>query len=264
VWPRPDPRSRSRSRSFWSSENCTFLGLSPPPFSRGAQNWWLVVIVWYLVYSLLSPIFELPSRKAMTGMSRFHEIQMAIFPHVRDATVTWSGMLEVLQVLCTLLWPWPDPRTRSRSLTFCLPKIALFYVPPPLFWRGAHNWWVITTVWDLVYSFSEPDFWISPQLSVTRVTSKFARCWYHQNPLSYISERELMFTFDICCRPSVCRLSVCLSVCMSVCRRNASAPYSGGYNFRQHFYGTWYLGHPLTSKENFMEIVPGELMRLGS
>ena len=29
------------------------------------------------------------------------------------------------------------------------------------------------------------------------------------------SERELTFTFAICCRPSVCRLSVCLSVCLS-------------------------------------------------
>jgi len=35
------------------------------------------------------------------------------------------------------------------------------------------------------------------------------------------SERELMFTFAICCRPSVCRLSVC----------NVRAPYSGGSNF---------------------------------
>jgi len=47
-------------------------------------------------------------------------------------------------------------------------------------------------------------------------------------------------------RPSVvCRLSsVCLSV---VC--NVRAPYSGGIR---------YLGHPLTSTENFTEIVPGE------
>ena len=35
---RSDPRSRSRLRSFCSSENCTFLRLSPPPFWRGAQN----------------------------------------------------------------------------------------------------------------------------------------------------------------------------------------------------------------------------------
>jgi len=46
-------------------------------------------------------------------------------------------------------------------------------------------------------------------------------------------------------RPSVvCRLSVC----------NARAPYSGGSNFRQYFYGIWYLGHPLTSTKNFMEM----------
>jgi len=56
-------------------------------------------------------------------------------------------------------------------------------------------------------------------------------------------------------RPSVCRLFV-------VC--NARAPYSGGSNFRQYFDGIWYLGHPLTSAENFTEIVPGEPLRRGS
>jgi len=71
----------------------------------------------------------------------------------------------------------------------------------------------------------------------------------------------------ICYRLSVC-LSVCLSVvclssvCLSVC--NARAPYSGGLNFPQYFYGIWYLGHPLTSAENFTKIVPGEPLRLGS
>jgi len=53
--------------------------------------------------------------------------------------------------------------------------------------------------------------------------------------------------------------SVRLSV---VC--NARAPYSGGSNFRQYFYGIWYVGHPLTSTENFTEIVPGERLRRGS
>ena len=61
-------------------------------------------------------------------------------------------------------------------------------------------------------------------------------------------------------RPSVvCRLSV---VCLSVC--NVRAPYSGGSNFRQYFYGIRYPGHPWTSTENFTEIVPGEPLRRGS
>ena len=51
----------------------------------------------------------------------------------------------------------------------------------------------------------------------------------------------------------------CLSV---VC--NVRALYSGGSNFRQHFYGIKYLGHPLTSTENFTEIVPGEPLHRGS
>jgi len=52
----PNLRSRSRSRSFRSCENYTFLGLSPP-FWCGAQNWWLAVIVWDLDYSLSEPDF---------------------------------------------------------------------------------------------------------------------------------------------------------------------------------------------------------------
>ena len=64
---------------------------------------------------------------------------------------------------------------------------------------------------------------------------------------------------------TVARPSVCLSV---VCRLssvvgNARAPYSGGSNFRQYFYGIWYPSHPLTSTENFTEIVPGEPLRGG-
>jgi len=65
---------------------------------------------------------------------------------------------------------------------------------------------------------------------------------------------EIQRFFSICCRPSVCLSVVC----------NARAPYSGGSNFPQYFYGIWYLGHPLTSTENFMEIVLGEPLRLGS
>ena len=47
---------------------------------------------------------------------------------------------------------------------------------------------------------------------------------------------------------AVARASVvCLSsvVCPSVC--NARAPYSGGCNFPQYFYGICYIGHPLTA-----------------
>jgi len=45
---------------------------------------------------------------------------------------------------------------------------------------------------------------------------------------------------------------------------NFRAAYSAGWNFRQCFYVIWYLGHPLTSTENFTDIVPGEPLRRGS
>ena len=44
---------------------------------------------------------------------------------------------------------------------------------------------------------------------------------------------------------------------------NAHAPYSAGGNFSQCFDAIWYLGHPLTSTENFTEIVPAEPLHRG-
>jgi len=42
-----------------------------------------------------------------------------------------------------------------------------------------------------------------------------------------VSEREITFTFAICCRPSICLSVIC----------NVRAHYSGGSNFPQYFYG---------------------------
>jgi len=64
--------------------------------------------------------------------------------------------------------------------------------------------------------------------------------------LANVNSRSLSI-YAIAC-PSVCRLSVVY---------NVRVPYSGGSNFPQYFYGIRYLGHPLTSTENFTEIVPG-------
>jgi len=59
-------------------------------------------------------------------------------------------------------------------------------------------------------------------------------------------------------RPSVvCRLSVGLSPVTFVHPTQAVA-------FFHYFCGIWYLGHPLTPTENFMEIIPGEPLRRGS
>jgi len=78
-----------------------------------------------------------------------------------------------------------------------------------------------------------------------------------------VIELLFTFTFAICCRPSVCLSVISLSsVCLSVC--NARAPYLGGWNFQQYFYGVRYFGHPLTSIENVTEIVSGKPLRRGS
>jgi len=86
-----------------------------------------------------------------------------------ETTVTWSSRLVVLYVLhmMMLVRPWPDTSSGSRSPTFSISANCTFLrlLPTP-FWHAAQNWWLIATAWDLVYSYMEPDFWISPQLVV--------------------------------------------------------------------------------------------------
>jgi len=53
------------------------------------------------------------------------------------------------------------------------------------------------------------------------------------------------FAIYVDARPSVCLSSVCY----------VRVPYSGDKNFRQCFYAIWYLGHPLTTRQNFTKIV---------
>ena len=76
------------------------------------------------------------------------------------------------------------------------------------------------------------------------------------NAVLVFSERELTFISERRYLLSPVRLS------FVVC--NVRAPYSGGSNFRQYFYGISYLGHPLTSTENFTKIIPVVPLRRGS
>ena len=66
-----------------------------------------------------------------------------------------------------------------------------------------------------------------------------------------------------CCPSVVCRLSVCLSVCLSsvtFVRRTQAVQIFGNISISIFNY----LGHPLTSTENFTDIVLGEPLRRGS
>ena len=91
------------------------------------------------------------------------------------------------------------------------------------------------------------DYWIVKQWRSTTVKT---------NEMPFLNFLLVLFLANnAIARPPV----VCLSV---VC--NVRAPYSGGSNFRQYFYGIRHLGHPLTFTENFTEIVPGKPLRRGS
>ena len=53
------------------------------------------------------------------------------------------------------------------------------------------------------------------------------------------------------------------TMCLFVCRLSCvlRAPYSWNCSFRQNFFNAVYAGHPLTSVQNFTEIVSGEPLR---
>jgi len=108
----------------------------------------------------------------------------------------------------------------------CLPRCALPFATP-----------AATTTQNFIFLSALLAFWFQ----VVCVASMIQHIVFSERI------RELTFTFAILCyRPSVCLSVVC----------NARAPYSGGSNFRQYFIR--YFGHPLTSAENFTEIVPRE------
>ena len=94
--------------------------------------------------------------------------------------VTRLGMLVVLQVYCTPIWPWPDPRSSSWGFWSSENCTVLCLSPPP-FRHGAQNWWLITTsaIRSQISEFLR-------QLAVTWLRSSW-KCWYHQNPLGFIS-----------------------------------------------------------------------------
>ena len=75
-----------------------------------------------------------------------------------------------------------------------------------------------------------------------------------RNYVLYVAYFHAHVRYNAVARPSV----VCLSV---VC--NVRMPYSAGWKFRQCFYAVRYLGHPLTSVENFTEIVRAKPLRWG-
>jgi len=88
IW--PDPRWRLRSWGFWSSENCTFPSLSPPPFTMWAGKWPLILIttahylnffrpdLWFLSYFLCHVTLNLEGSlrlvRPQKSFSDFNEI----------------------------------------------------------------------------------------------------------------------------------------------------------------------------------------------
>jgi len=94
------------------------------------------------------------------------------------------GVWVDLDHICAPVWPRPDLRSRSRGFRSSKNCSVLRLSPLP-FWCAAQNWWLITTVWDLVYSYSDLDFWIYLPVG-GHVTSKFVKWNVHITGIHWV------------------------------------------------------------------------------
>ena len=78
-----------------------------------------------------------------------------------------------------------------------------------------------------------------------------ARCLLVTETNWFLPERDYVMFGSLL---SQFRLS---SVCLSYVVCHVGAPYLGGWTFPQYFFSAVYAGHPLTSVQNFTEIVLG-------
>ena len=151
-----------------------------------------------LVYRLLESDFWISLSESYHVSSNFVKLGYFIFPYC-----WWlrsHGMLVVLYVLCILMWPSRDQMSRARSVTFWISaKCSILRLPAPPLWHDAHNWWLITIVWDLVQSSSQPNFLTCPPVG-GHMTSKSAKRWHQHNPLRFISTLARLEPCDCDCR----------------------------------------------------------------
>ena len=151
VWPRPDSRWRSRSRGFSSSENCQKLH-----FSRSISS---AILAWtskmMVTHDSMGPILQLFwARFSNFLLRKFVECRYYTnfkWPYFRTAggyghMVGHTGSsIHIAHTDVTLTWS----KVKVTDL-LSFRKVHFLRLLPPLFWRGAHNWWVTTVVWDLV------------------------------------------------------------------------------------------------------------------
>jgi len=149
------------------------------------------MIVWDLVYSLAEPDFQISLIKVscefrLRRMSILHWFQMAIFLYCSG--LQWHGRCMYCTCWCDL-----DLIQRSWSLT------SSIFANCILAWSS--KLMVDYDSMSLVYSYSKPNFWISPPVG-GHMTSKFVKCWYHRNPLGFVSAlaaaRSLWLWLQVC------------------------------------------------------------------
>jgi len=133
------------------------------------------MIAWDPVYSLSEPdflIFFSESYHVTSNVAECRYYTNFKGPHIcivrgYSHMVGYAGSaIRIAHASMTLTW------SKVKVKVIELLKFRNLHFSTP-FWCGAQNWWLITTVWDLAYSFSEPDFWISPQLAVTWLQSSW-------------------------------------------------------------------------------------------
>jgi len=151
------------TRVFEVLKTALCLGLSP--FWR-AQKWRFIMIIRDPVCSLSRPNFWISLSESYHVSSNFSECRYYRNfkgPYFRIAGSYGHMFGYASSAICIVHADMTLTRSKVKVMGLLkfrrLHCIFLGLSPLP-FWRRAQNWRLIMIAWDLVYSLSEPDFWI--------------------------------------------------------------------------------------------------------
>ena len=105
--------------------------------------------------------------------------------------------------------------------------------------------WRLQITMNNLHQSVRSQWWTTYISQSDNVNSTYDSDIMHSSHSSLINPNMTTLRLGLHNRKYVCRLYVC-------------APYSGGWIFQQYFFTTMYIGHPLTSVQNFTKIIPGE------
>jgi len=127
---------------LWSSKNCTFQSLSPPPFTEGAGKWPLIlklehnIKIWSGRIFEICPSFFMSCDFELGGVPVVSPSRRKFFRFQWNLVCTYRSMSDARRYAV-----WPDSRSRSRSRRLFSSENCTFpTLSPPPFTMAPGKW----------------------------------------------------------------------------------------------------------------------------